>query len=356
MDFGLYSFGDIGADPATGRAPSPEQRIGNLLEEIELADQLGLDWFGVGEHHRDDYAVSSYATVLAAAASRTSQIRLSSAVSVLSSDDPIRVFQHHATLDLISHGRAEIMAGRGAYYESFKLFGYRTEDYDELFQEKFDLLLELCRNERVTWSGKHGPALEDVTVYPRPVQDPLPLCIAVGGSPNSMRRAGRLGVPVAIAAIGRAPENFVPMVELYREAGELAGHDPSTLQLSVTCHYHIGATAEAAAAEFWPSYTVFDQKIAPERGFPAMNYRMFENASRKRSWLAVGSPEQVAEKILFQHEVLGNDRWIGCSSMGGLSHRDVMHSIELFGTEVVPAVRKELARREAPAPAAAVAA
>jgi probable LLM family oxidoreductase len=356
MDFGLYSFGDIGADPNTGHTPSPEQRLKNLVEEIELADQLGLDWFGVGEHHRDDYAVSAYTPVLAAAAARTSRIRLSSAVTVLSSDDPIRVFQNHATLDLLSGGRAEILAGRGAYYESFKLFGYNPDDYDELFAEKFDLLLALCRNEKVTWSGKHGPALEDVTVYPRPVQTPFPLGIAVGGNPESMRRAGRLGIPVSIAAIGRAPENFVPMVQLYREAGAEAGHDPSVLQLSVTCHYHVGATPEAAAAEFWPSYTVFDQKIAPERGFPAMNHRMFENATRKRSWLAVGSPEQVAEKILFQHEVLGNDRWIGCSSMGGLSHRDVMHSIELFGTEVVPAVRKELARREAPAPAAAVAA
>jgi probable LLM family oxidoreductase len=345
VDLGLYSFGDIGPDPETGRPPTPEQRVKQLIEEIELADQVGLDWFGVGEHHRPDYVVSSYATVLAAAAARTSRIRLSSAVSVLSSDEPVRVYQNHATLDLISGGRAEIMAGRGAYYESFKLFGYNTDDYDELFAEKFDLLLKLCRDEQVTWSGNHGPSLEDVTVHPRPVQHPLPLWIAIGGNPNSIRRAGKLGIPVAIAAIGRAPENFVPMVQLYRESGEQAGQDPAALQLSITCHYHVGETPERAASEFWPAYTVFDHKIAPERGFPPMNYRMFENSMKKRSWLAVGSPEQVTEKILFQHEVLGNDRWIGCSSMGGLPHRDVMSSIELFGTQVAPAVREEVARR-----------
>ena len=344
MELGLYSFGDIEPDVATGETPSPAQRVANLLEEIELADQVGLDWFGVGEHHRADFAVSSYITVLAAAAARTSQIRLSSSVSVLSSDDPIRVFQNHATLDLISNGRAEILAGRGAYFESFKLFGYRTEEYDELFAEKFDLLLRLSREERVTWSGKHHAALEDVTVHPRPVQNPLPVWLA-GGSPESLERAARLGVPVALPAIGRAAENFVPMAKVYRDAGAEAGVDPAQLQISLNCHYHVGRTAKEASEEFWPAYMAFDHKEAPKRGFPPMNHRMYENLQQKRAWLAVGGPEEVAEKIIFQHEVLGNSRWVGCSSQGGVSHRDVLRSIELFGTEVAPLVRAELGGR-----------
>ncbi len=343
MELGLYTFGDVGPDPRTGRLPSPQERLHNLVEEIELADQVGLDWFGVGEHHRADYAVSSYVPVLAMAAGRTKSIRLSSAVTVLSSDDPVRVYQNHSTLDLLSDGRAEIMAGRGAYTESFALFGYDVADYDSLFSEKLRLLVALCREERVSWTGKHRSPIEDVLVHPRPVQHPFPLWVAIGGNPKSVVAAAQLGLPIALASIGRAPENFVPIVELYREAGAAAGHDPSVLRVSLNCHYHVGDTNEAAVEEFRDAYIAFDNRLAPEQGFPPLTPRMFEHAIKPRSWLAVGDSETVAEKILFQREVIGNDRWIGCSSQGGLPHRDVMRSIELFGTEVAPIVRRHTA-------------
>src|SRR5262245_22449081 len=219
MEIGLYSFAEATDDPVSGEKISPAQLLQNLSEEIELADQLGLDGFGVGGHHRPEYVVSSPAVVLSAAAARTRSIRLTSAVTVLSSDDPVRVFQDFATLDLLSNGRAEIMAGRGSFVESFPLFGYSLDDYDELFAEKLDLLLKLRESERVTWSGVHRPALRDLGVYPRPLQQPLPIWIAVGGTPASVVRAGTLGLPMALAIIGGMPERFVPLVELYREAG-----------------------------------------------------------------------------------------------------------------------------------------
>ncbi|MDQ3605719.1 MAG: LLM class flavin-dependent oxidoreductase, partial [Gemmatimonadota bacterium] len=226
MELGIYTFAETTPDPDTGETVSAEQRLLDLLEEIELADQVGLDVFGVGEHHRPDFAVSAPAVVLAAAAARTQRIRLTSAVSVLSSDDPVRVFQQFATLDLLSGGRAEIMAGRGSFIESFPLFGYDLADYDALFAEKLDLLLKLRESERVTWTGKHRPPLNDLGVYPRPVQDPLPVWIAVGGTPQSIVRAGTLGLPLALAIIGGAPERFASLVELYRESARRAGHDP----------------------------------------------------------------------------------------------------------------------------------
>ena len=342
MEFGLFSFGGIGVDPRTGRTPTPRQVMLDLLEQIQLADELGLDWFGVGEHHRPDYAVSSYTAVLAAAAVRTKRIRLSTAVTVLSSDDPVRVFQNHASVDLLSDGRAEIMAGRGSFKESFALFGYDLKDYEELFAEKFELLRLLCTQERVSWSGKHRAALEDVTVYPRPVQMPLPLSLATGINPRLMRFAGGLGLPVSLAVMGFAPQTFVPMAELYREAAEEAGRERSELHLSLTCHFFAAETGELASDRFWPAYSAFDRQIAQERGFPPMNPRMYEHAQRKWSWLAVGGPEQLAEKIIFMHSVLSNDRWVGFTGMSGITQADSLRAIELFATEVVPRVREEL--------------
>ena len=341
MELGLYTFADVGP------GSDPARRMRELVEEIELADRVGLDVFGVGEHHRPDYAVSSPAVALAAAATRTENIRLSSAVTVLSSDDPVRVFQDFASLDLISGGRAEIMAGRGSFIESFPLFGYDLGDYDELFTEKLDLLLRLRESERVTWSGRHRAPLEDVGVYPRPVQDPLPVWIAVGGTPQSVVRAALLGLPLAIAIIGGQPENFAPLVRLYRQAAEEAGHDPAGLPVSINSHTYVAETGQGAGDEFFPTYAAMMNRIGRERGWGPMGRRQFEAGRSPRGALLVGSPEEVAEKILYEHELFGNDRFMAQISVGALPHEKVMRAIELFGTEVAPAVRKELAPRPA---------
>ena len=341
MELGLYTFADVG--PEIG----PAQRLRNLLEEIELADQVGLEVFGVGEHHRPDYAVSAPAVVLAAAAELTKDIRLTSAVTVLSSDDPVRVFQEFATLDLLSGGRAEIMAGRGSFIESFPLFGYDLGDYDELFAEKLGLLLELRRSERVTWSGKHRATLVDAGVYPRPVQNPLPVWIAVGGTPQSVVRAGLLGLPLAIAIIGGEPERFTRLARLYREAASRSGHDPAQLPISINSHTYVAETSQQASDEYFPTYVAMMNRIGRERGWSVMTREQFEAGRSMRGALLVGSPEEVAEKILFEHELFGHQRFMAQISVGTMPHDKVMRAIELFGTEVAPAVRKELTRRSA---------
>ncbi len=329
----------------------PAQRLRNLLEEIELADQVGLDVFGVGEHHRPDYAVSTPAVALAAAAARTKDIRLTSAVTVLSSDDPARVFQNFATLDLLSGGRAEIMAGRGSFIESFPLFGYDLDDYDELFAKKLDLLLRLRESERVTWSGRHRAPLDDVGVYPRPVQDPLPVWIAVGGTPQSVVRAATLGLPLAIAIIGGQPERFAPLGRLYREAARRAGHDPERLTIGINSHAYVAETSQQAGDEYFPAYAAMMNRIGRERGWAPMGREQFETGRSPRGALVVGSPQEVAEKILFEHELFGQQRFMAQISVGAMPHEKVMRAIELFGTEVAPAVRKEIRRRSAANPA-----
>jgi len=341
MELGLATFGDV--HPGT----TPERRMRELLEEIRLADQLGLDVFAVGEHHRPDYAVSAPAVVLGAGAAITERIRLSSAVSVLSSDDPVRVFQQFATVDLLSGGRAEIMAGRGSFTESFPLFGQDLKDYDDLYSEKLQLLLAIRDQVHVTWSGRHRPALDGQGVYPRPVQDPLPVWIAVGGSPESVVRAGTLGLPLTIAIIGGQPERFLPLVELYREAATRAGHDPSTLPLAINTHAFVGASVEDADAAFMRTYLAVMNKIGRERGWPPSGPDQFRALRSPRGALAVGSPEEVAEKILFQHGLFGHQRYLAHMSLGAVEHRDVLRSMELFGTEVAPVVRAEVAKREA---------
>src|ERR671933_351880 len=353
MELGIYTFAETTPDPRTGRTVSPQQRLADLLEEIELADELGLDVFGVGEHHRPEFAVSAPAVVLAAAAARTRRIRLTSAVSVLSSDDPVRVFQSFATLDLLSGGRAEIMAGRGSFVESFPLFGYDLDDYDDLFAEKLDLLLALRESERVTWSGRHRAALDGKGVYPRPVQDPLPVWIAVGGTPQSAVRAGALGLPMALAIIGGRPERFAPFAELHRRAAAEYGHEAPAL--SINSHGFIADTARAAADEAFPAHKVVMDKIGRERGWPPMTREQFDASTDLRGALFVGSPQQVVEKILFQHEIFGHQRFMVQFSVGTLSHASIMRSIELYGTEVAPAVRREIERREATASASAAA-
>ncbi|MGB0096075.1 MAG: LLM class flavin-dependent oxidoreductase [Solirubrobacteraceae bacterium] len=324
---------------------SPEQRMRDLLEEAILADQLGLDVFAVGEHHRPDFLVSSPAVALAAIAARTERIRLSSAVTVLSSDDPVRVFQQFAHLDLISGDRAEIMAGRGSFTESFPLFGYDLDDYDELYAEKLELLLKIRGSTRVTWSGRHRAPLTDAVVWPRPVQEQLPIWIAVGGTPQSVVRAGALGLPLTVAIIGGQPERFVPLIELYREALKAAGHDQGQGKIAINTHAFVAESAHHADSAFASSYLAMMNRIGRERGWPPAGRQQYEALRSPRGALAVGSPEQVAEKILFEHELFGNQRYIGQMSVGAVTHKDVMRSIELFGTEVAPVVRAEVDRR-----------
>lgn len=338
MQLGLATFADQspGADPRI-----TERRLAELLEEIELADRLGLDVYGVGEHHRPDYAVASPAVALAAAAARTSKIRLSSAVTVLSSSDPVRVFQDFATVDLISDGRVEIMAGRGSFTESFPLFGNRLEEYDELFAEKLDLLLRLRESVSVTWSGRHRPALHNAAIYPRPLQQPLPVWIAVGGTPASVVRAGMLGLPLMIAIIGGAPARFAPLVELYREAVRRSELDSSGTAVGVNSHMYIADDARQARDEFFPYYSTMMNRIGRERGWQPMTRNQFDAACEPDGHLLVGSPEQVSAKILAMHEIFRHNRFLGHISVGTLPHDRAMRAIELFATEVAPAVRAE---------------
>jgi probable LLM family oxidoreductase len=344
VELGVYTFAELRQDPLTGAAVDPAQRLRDLLEEIELADQVGLDVFGVGEHHRPDFAVSAPAVVLAAAAERTKKIHLTSAVTVLSSDDPVRVFEEFATLDLLSGGRAEIMAGRGSFIESFPLFGYDLNDYDELFSEKLELLLALRDSERVTWSGRHRAPIDDLGVYPRP-NHTITIWVAVGGSAESAARAGRLGLPMALAIIGGRPEAFLPFVETFREAAREAGHGP--LPLSINSHGYVADTREHAAEEFFPSYASMMNAIGRERGWSEIRRPDYDALRTLHGALVVGSPDDVAEKILFQHEIFGHDRFLAQMSVGTMPHAKVMRAIELLGTEVAPRVRREIDARTA---------
>jgi probable LLM family oxidoreductase len=341
MELGLATFADLSS------GISPEQRMRDLLEEATLADELGLDVFAIGEHHRPDFLISAPAVALAALAVKTTRIRLSSAVTVLSSDDPVRVFQQFAEVDLLSGGRAEIMAGRGSFIESFPLFGYDLDDYDELYAEKLDLLLAIRDSERVTWSGRHRAPLTDATVWPRPVQNPLPIWVAVGGTPQSVVRAGTLGLPLTLAIIGGQPERFVPLVELYREAFVAAGGAAADTRVAINTHAFVGETSAAADSAFAASYLAMMNRIGRERGWPPAGRPEYEALRSPRGALAAGSPEQVAEKLLFEHELFGHQRYIAQMSVGAVAHPDVMRSIELYGTQVAPVVRDEVARREA---------
>ncbi|HYC89191.1 MAG TPA: LLM class flavin-dependent oxidoreductase [Thermoanaerobaculia bacterium] len=340
MQLGITTFGELTPDPRTGSTIGPGERICNLIEEIELAEQVGLEVFGVGEHHRPDFAVSAPAVVLAAAAARTKTIRLASAVTVLSSDDPVRVYQDFATLDLLSRGRAEIWAGRGSFIESFPLFGQDLAHYDELFAEKLGLLLEVREHERVTWSGVHRPAIEDRGVYPRAQQAPLPVWIAVGGTPQSAIRAGTLGLPMVLAIIGGMPESFKPFVELYREAAQRAGHDPAKMTLAVNSHGYVGRDSRQTADEYFGPYSAMMNKIGEERGWRPMSRTQYDAMRSRRGALLVGSPQELIDKILYEHELFRLDRFLLHVSVGTLPHDQVLRAIELFGSEVAPAVRK----------------
>lgn len=343
MEFGLYTFGDVGTDPVTGHRVGPAERLRNLLEEIVLADQAELDVFGLGEHHRPDYAVSAPAVALAAAATQTRRIRLTSAVTVLSSDDPIRVFQQFATLDHLSQGRAEIMAGRGSFIESFPLFGYDLDDYDSLFAEKLQLLIQLNESERVSWpGGHHTPPISDRGVYPRPYRDKLPIWIAVGGTPQSVARAGALALPLALAIIGGEPARFAPLFDLYRQTAQRAGHDPATLKTSINVHGFVAATSQEAADTFYAPQAEVMNRIGRERGWPPTNRAQFDTARGQRGALFVGSPAEVTDKILAAHETFRFDRFMIQMAIGVLDHAKLMRAIETLGTKVAPDVRKAL--------------
>ena len=343
MQIGVDSFGAVISDPAIGLTISPVQRMDNLLDEIILAEQVGLDVFGIGEHHRSEFVDSAPVVILAAAATRTKNILLTSAVTVLSAADPVRVFQEFATLDLISHGRTEIVAGRGSSIEAFPLFGFDLEDYDSLFSEKLNLLLKIRENTHVRWTGKHRAPLTGQAVYPRPLQNPLPIWVGVGGTPESFVRAGTLGLRLMVAIIGGEPKRFRPLIDLYREAGRRAGHSAEKLIVGLHAIGFLGDTTQRAADDFYPGYAHTFTEIGKERGWPPATRAQFDALRGPTGALLIGDAETVAQKILYVNEILGGlSRITFQMGVSALPHEKMVRSIELLGTGVAPIVRKQL--------------
>ena len=344
MEIGIDSFAAVVSDPQAGITLSGSERLGNLLEEIERADGVGVDSFGVGEHHRKEYLDSAPTLILAAAAARTQRIRLTSAVTVLSAADPVRVFQDFATLDLLSRGRAEMVVGRGSSIEAYPLFGYKLEDYDSLFTEKLGLLLELRKNTHVHWSGRHRAPLTGQGVYPRPLQDPLPLWIGAGGTPESFARAGTLGLPLMVAIIGGDFRRFRPLVDLYREAGRRAGHALEVLKVGVHAFGGLGDTGEQARDAFYPGYARLVETIGRERGWTPPSRAQFDASCAPTGPFLIGGPEEVAQKVLYVNEVLGGISRLSFQMTNILlPHPVMLHAIELLGTRVIPLVKEKLA-------------
>jgi probable LLM family oxidoreductase len=341
MEIGIDSFASASVSSETGTTLNRMGAITDLLARIEHADQVGLDAFGIGEHHRKEFLDSAPTMLLVAAAARTKRIRLTSAVTVLSAADPVRVFQNFATLDLISQGRAEIVAGRGSFIEAFPLFGLNLHDYDELFIEKLDLLLKIRDNEVVTWTGKFRPALKNQAIYPRPLQSPLPIRIGVGGTPESFIRAGTLGLPLMVAIIGGETHQFRPLIDLYKAAGKRAGHTPEQLQVGIHSLGYVAKTTEAAVHDYYPGYAETFTRIGKERGWPPVTRQHFEAQNGKKGALLVGNPEEIAEKILRHSEALGGiSRFMFQMDNAALPHEKLMQSIELIGTKVAHLVNK----------------
>lgn len=337
MELGVCTFGDIGDTASV----SPQQRMQNLLEEIKLADKVGLDVFAVGEHHRPDMVVSDPAIVLAAGAAVTKKIRLASGVTVLSSADPVRIHEQFSQVDLLSGGRAEIIAGRGSFIESFALFGYDLEDYDALFAEKLDLLLKLRESEKITWQGRFRSPIDDLGVYPRPAQSKIPVWLGVGGTPASFVRAGTLGLPLTIAIIGGRPDAFVPLVELYRQTLKAHGHPD--LPVCINSHGYVAETSEQAAKDYFKPYTGMMNRIGRERGWQPMGWDTFEALRSPEGFMVVGDANEVTEKILYEHSLFKHQRFLMQISVGSMPHDKVMSAIELLGTKVAPKVRAKLA-------------
>lgn len=340
MELGISTFGEIPIEHITGNAKGAQQRIEELLKEAALADESGLDVFALGEHHRPDYVVSAPEVVLAGIAAITKRIKLSSAVTVLSSADPVRTFQNFATVDLISKGRAEIMAGRGSFIESFPLFGYDLDDYDELFREKLELLMRINSHEAVSWQGQHRAPLERAGVYPRPYQQQIPIWLAVGGTPASVVRAGTLNLPLTIAILGGNPAHFLPLIRLYRESATKAGHDSAKLQFALNQHTYIADSSDQAADEFWPMYGKMMNRIGRERGWSPMGREQFEYMRAPGGSLMVGTAQEVADKILAEYQLFGNTRFLAQTIAGELPHEKQLKSLRLFATKVAPVVRE----------------
>jgi len=343
MELGISTFGEVTPDGVAGKAVNAHKRVQELLEEVKLADEVGLDVYAFGEHHRPDFVTSAPEILMAAAASVTKNIRLSSSVTVLSSADPVRTFQNFATVDLISGGRAEMIAGRGSFIESFPLFGYDLDDYDELFTEKLEMFLEINKQEVLNWKGKFRAPVVNQGVYPRPLQQAIPVWIGVGGTPASAKRAGRLNLPLIIAILGSAPKHFISFVELYRESAEKVGHDVSKLQLAISSQFYTAENSQRAADEFYQSYEPLMTRIGRERGWSPMNRDSYEYL-RKDGPLVVGDVNYVADKILAQHELFNNTRFVAQLVTGHTSHIDILKAIELYGTQVAPIIRKEISK------------
>ena len=342
LEFGLMTFADVAPETVSGKGINAHHRIQDLLEEIKLADQLGIDVFGIGEHHRPDYAVSSPTTVLAAAAAVTQNIKLSSAVTVLSSEDPVRVYQQFATVDAISGGRAEIMAGRGSFIESFPLFGFDLNDYNELFDEKLDLLLKINHSEKVTWRGNLRPPINNLGVYPRALNGEIPVWLAAGGTPASAVRAAKLQLPLMLAIIGGMPRQFTPFINLYKKSWLENGHNAEDLQIGINNHMFIGEDGEKAADDFFPYYAQMMDRVGRSRGWQPMTREQFDFMRSPEGSLMVGSVEQVIEKMIYEYELFGFTRFFAQASLGFVPHEMTIKSIELFAKQVVPEVKRRL--------------
>lgn len=342
VEFGLMTFADMKPESSANGGENAHQRIQDLLEEIVLADKLGIDIFGLGEHHREDYAVSSPTTVLGAAAALTSNIKLSSGVTVLSSEDPVRVYQQFATIDLISGGRAEIMAGRGSFTESFPLFGYDLANYNELFEEKLDLLLKINQSPMVTWSGTQRKSISNLGVYPRALNGEMPIWIAAGGTPSSALRAAKLKLPLMLAIIGGMPQNFVPFIDYYKKSALESGTSPEDLQVGINNHVFIGEDDEKIAKEFFPYYAQMMDRVGKSRGWQPMSREQFEFMRSDRGSLMVGSVEKVVDKLVYEYQLFGFTRFFAQASLGFVPHELTLKSIELFATEVIPEFKRRV--------------
>ncbi|MCD2421374.1 LLM class flavin-dependent oxidoreductase [Niabella pedocola] len=345
MELGISMFGDLHFDPATNTVQAPGERLKEIIEEIKLMDEVGLDYFGIGEHHRPDYAVPSPEIVLAAASTVTKNIKLGSAVSVVSSSDPVKLYQNFAMVDLLSGGRAELMAGRGSFIESFPLFGYDLRDYDALFEEKLDLLLKINKEAVVTWKGKHRAPLQEQMVLPRATNNHLPVWIAVGGTPSSVERAGRLGLPLMIAIIGGSPAQFQPFFELYKETWQQYGHPVDQYQVGIHVHGFYGEDSAALSEMYYPLYAAQMDRVGRTRGWPPYRRNQFDFGKTKNGALVIGDASEAIDKILYLQELFGLTRFATHMDTGGPQHKDIMKSIEIYGTKIAPKVREALKKQ-----------
>jgi probable LLM family oxidoreductase len=344
IELGIGMFGDLTFDTAGQKFQNTGERLQQIVEQVKLADEIGLDLISLGEHHRPDYSIASTEIVLAALATVTKNIKLASGVTVLSSSDPVKVYQDYATIDLLSNGRAEIIAGRGSFIESFPLYGYDLRDYNSLFEEKLDLLIKINNEDPVTWSGKHRASLQNQHIYPR-ADKPIPVWIAVGGTPESVHRAARLGLPLIVAIIGGQPRQFKPLIEYYKEEYAAFGHDPSKMEIGVHSHTFVADDQEELIEKYYPIYAAQMDRVGASRGWPPYAKQQFLFGVHKEGALYMGEPNYVAEKIISTIEMFGITRYVAHIDIGGPSHSEMMHCIELFGKKVVPQIRKAFANK-----------